>query len=247
MRRRREKQELRGAGEQDRPQVALTARQRLFEVARQHGFELAERGAARSRRSGGRARGRAAASASDGELLGERVVERALLAQDGGDEPDGGLARGKPGRRRRPRLPCAWRCASALALRGASPDRHARLAPRARGAARRDPRGRPRPTEARGRSISTRPAVCAALARHLLAARRCGSRCWGASRTSCRRRCPLKRIDDEHVRGRGNALGRLVGDLVRVALDLGQRRGEPQRMPADHGAARGRRNIRASG
>ena len=100
VRRRLEKHKLRGTGEQYRPEFARGLRRRLLEVTRQQRLQLAgvaQHGSGDEASESAVARGQRVG----GEFLGECIIERVPLMHDGGDEPYGGFARGKPSRSRR--------------------------------------------------------------------------------------------------------------------------------------------------
>ena len=93
-----EADELGGAGEQDRPQAALVARQRPLQEGAEHVLQLAlpaqhggrhrprQRPVSRLQRGEARDRGR----------LRQHLLERPALHEHAGDEADGELARGEP-------------------------------------------------------------------------------------------------------------------------------------------------------
>ena len=173
VRRRREKEELRRAAEQNGPQIPLALRQRLFEEAREHRLEAAEA----TQHRGGDQAGEATVARRQlplGKHLCQRVIKGAALVQHGGDEADGGLARRKPRRCRRGN----WFCSVTLVsigspsgwpTRGGFARCHAPLAPGPDGAAARPARVGSGPrTLGSGRDGVARTGGRAGLGRHLL-------------------------------------------------------------------------------
>ena len=98
MRRRAEHEELRGRGEQDRPQPPLARRQRSVEVSAEDG-RSSPAGAARSRRRGARARGRGPRAAVPLSWRRPSRPRGCAVLQHRGEDATANSARGEPGLR----------------------------------------------------------------------------------------------------------------------------------------------------
>ena len=208
-----------------------------------------------------RSRRSSAAKAGMAVVVVGQAVERRVRVDDGGEQPCRRLAARVKARRRRrdvlrcvPALDFAMRGWPARRLTTTGPWARSDCGPRCASAPRRAPAAALRcgPTVRHGpcgaaRSSPGSPAQPAAALRSHRLQRRDAVLGGGMGGEQIVHALAGQRVDDEQMRGRRIALGIRVRDAAARARDLAERRGEPQRLAADLGAARGRPHIRACG